>query len=180
MVDPLHPQLEPIRPRGNRRTRQPLAALDIDGELSSDQALEMWMGPSECGSAFRSDQDRQRLWQLHGRDFVGRMPGGLGRRPYGYWRHEAAIPFPGRDRERAALWALGVLDPDERAALEREWKAEFDRSILPGFRFTLGPGRILRGAAARRACYRDADIPPKLLREWKEAHRRAAAAPKPG
>jgi hypothetical protein len=91
-----------------------------------------------------------------------------------WWQYEAAIPWPGYDRERSTLWRAGILDLDEKIELEAEWRRDFEHSQQPGFWFCAGPDKQYSGAIARRALYAWADIPPELVRRWTAGRRQAA------
>ena len=77
-------------------------------------------------------------------------------------------------------YEAGLLQEDERAELVAEWREQFEKAQAAGFWFCLGSGRSLKGAPARRAHYKWADIPPKLVRQrrkrGKTIHELEAAA----
>jgi hypothetical protein len=81
------------------------------------------------------------------------------------------MSYPGRDLERSTLWRANQLTPDEMAALEREWRREFDAAQAPDFSLHDGV-EVLYGDRARRAHYRWADIPDKLIKRWEKAELR--------
>ena len=67
----------------------------------------------------------------------------------GWWEFEAGdLRYPGYDLERSTLWRAGLLSVDEKAALEVEWKADFETAQAPDFTLHDGNG-ILAGDRAR-------------------------------
>jgi hypothetical protein len=156
-----------------KRRAARLRKFGVDGRLTGDQIQELWLGPPAGGSAFAGDEERRVAW-FRQRDFL--MTSG-GRRPMAWWHYEAGdLSYPGYDLERSTLFAAGLLGAEEAAELLAEWRDDFDRAHRPGFFHCKGPGRCLRGAAARRAHYAWADIPRELLIEWTLARRRSARA----
>jgi hypothetical protein len=125
--------------------------------------------------AFASDDERRAAW-IRDRDrLLAMFSSGPGRRPQAWWRYDAptaGVRWPGLDRERSTLYQAGLLDEAEKAELEADWRREFDDAQDPDFWICLGPGEILEGAAARRAHYREADIPRELIRKWTAERRR--------
>src|SRR5262249_56540629 len=94
---------------------------------------------------------------------------GHGHRPQMWWRYEgipSGLRF-NRDRERSTLWTAGLLEEAERIELERFWRAQFDRSLRPGFFVALSPDRYLDGTRAIRAHFRWLDLPPGLIKRWR-------------
>jgi hypothetical protein len=87
------------------------------------------------------------------------------RRPFAWWQLETDLGYPGRDRERSALWRANQLAPDEKVALEREWRREFDAAQAPDFSVHDGV-EVLSGDRARHAHYAWADIPEELVAAW--------------
>jgi hypothetical protein len=144
--------------------------------ITADQELHLWMGggPSGNPQQFASAETRRAAWQLHRGRLVGVLPSAPGRRPQAWWEYEASIAWPGYDRERSTLYAAGLLGEEEKAALEAEWRREFERGCDPDFVLCLGPDEHLTDAAARRALYRWADIPRQLVRQWTAERKRAA------
>jgi len=84
----------------------------------------------------------------------------------GWWEFETTIPYPGYDLERSILWRADVLTAEEKAELERGWRAEFD--VAWG-----------KGACARREHYEWADIPLELVEQWTAERRRRGRQPAP-
>jgi hypothetical protein len=124
--------------------------------------------------AVGSEEERRAAW-IRDRDrLIGTLSSGLGRRLQAWWRYEAPIPWPGLDRERSTLYQAGLLGDDEKAELEAEWRRQFDRAQAPDFWLCLGPNEILEGAAARRAHYREADLPRELVKRWTAERKRQA------
>ena len=132
--------------------------------LSPDQELDLWLGSCVAG-AFASDDERRAAW-IRDRDRLSALFAAPGKRPMAWWQYEAPIPWPGLDRQASTLYAAGLLAESEKAELEADWRAEFDRAQEEGFWLCLGPGEQLEGAAARRAHYRWADIPRILIKRW--------------
>jgi len=80
--------------------------------------------------------------------------------------------------ELVQAWAAcrdELLTADEKAELEREWKAAFQEAQPDDFTLNDGGGEILRGDCARAAHYAHHDIPRELLRRWEKAERRRRA-----
>jgi hypothetical protein len=139
------------------------------GALTDEQEMELWLGPSHRGSAFDSREELHQAWLKH-RDRLMTLWAKNGKRPAGWWEFEAPFPRP-FEREASALYEANLLGEQERAELVREWRREFARANEPNFFFTDSPGCVVRGAAARRAHYRWADIPSALIEEWTEERR---------
>src|SRR5262249_11355994 len=124
------------------------------GQLDGIAEMELWLGPSPyLPPAFDSDEQRRELWFRHREQLMEEL-GGRGRRPAARRRDEAGdLRYPGYDRERSTLYEAGLLAEAERAELLRYWREQFDRASAPDFFHCGGPGRILEGAAGRRAHY---------------------------
>jgi hypothetical protein len=137
------------------------------GRLGDIAEMELWLGPfPHLPPAFDSDEQRRELWFRH-RDRLMEQFGAHGRRPQAWWRYEAGeLRHPGYDRERSTLYEAGLLAEAERAELLAYWREQFDRAHGDGFFYCGGPGQILEGAAARRAHFEWADIPPALVAVW--------------
>jgi hypothetical protein len=96
-----------------------------------------------------------------------------GRRPAAWWRFEAGdLRYPGDETEWSTRYQAGLLGEEEQRELLAEWRQQFERAQAPDFWLCLGPGRSLKGAPARRAHYRWADIPRELLLQLAREHRR--------
>jgi hypothetical protein len=80
------------------------------------------------------------------------------------------LQWPGYFNERSYLYKAGALSAEEKATLEREWKVEFAKAQAPGFMVSVSDSQILKGAAARAAHHRWADIPPALVEQWSAEH----------
>jgi hypothetical protein len=142
------------------------------GRLRAGQELELWLGPSSNGSAFRDEAELREAWTRN-RDRLMQQYGHDGRRPMAWWEFEAGdLRHPGLDRERSFLFERGLLADDEKAALLRWWQAEFERSYEPDFFYTERPDEILEGARARALHYRWADIPRWLVKTWTAERKR--------
>jgi hypothetical protein len=125
--------------------------------LTSDQELCLWMGEGPLGNPqpFASPAARKDAWERHKHRLIGTLPGSAGRRPMAWWQYDAAIRWPGYDAERSTLWRAGLLlGDDERAALEAEWRREFDVA------------KRLPAGERRAQHYAWADIPEELVRRW--------------
>jgi hypothetical protein len=135
------------------------------------QEMFLQFGPDpRWAGAFGSEGECRAAWMRERDELLAGYP--PGRRPQAWWHFDAGeLGFPGLDREQSALWEAKVLSEEERAALVRGWRREFERAQAPDF-WLSGSGRILRGAAARRAHYRWADIPRDLLKRWTRERRR--------
>ena len=144
--------------------------------ISPDQEMDLWLGSGPHGDPqqFTSGETRRAAWLLHRDRLAGVLPSAPGRRAQAWWQYDSPIPWPGCDRERSALYAAGLLGEEEKAALEAEWRREFERGCDPDFVLCLGPDEHLTDAVARRAHYRWADIPRQLVRQWTAERKRAA------
>ena len=140
-------------------------------QLNHEEEQELWLGPTRRGSVFESAAQAQWAWTSN-RDGLMLRYARDGRRPLAWWRFESSLAWPGRDRERSALFRAGVLSEDERAELVAWWRQEFDKAQAPGFTFCAGPGNFVKGADARREHYRWADVPLELVKEWTTQRRR--------
>src|SRR6516225_1885744 len=136
--------------------------------LTHDQELDLWLGCGPIGDPqpFASAEARQAAWARHREHLIRKLPSSPGRRPMAWWQYEAAIPWPGYDRERSTLYSAGLLGEDEKTELEAEWRREFERGQQRGFFFCSGPNKYYSGAVARRELYRWADIPLELVKRW--------------
>jgi hypothetical protein len=159
-------------PRANPRRK---ALVRLPSQLTPDQEMHLWLGcgPRSNLRPFASEEARRAAWIDH-RDYLMGMFSSPGRRPQAWWAYEASIAFPGIERQASTLYAAGILGEAEKAALEAGWRREFDEAQDPDFWICLGPGEMLEGAAARRAHYRDVDIPPELVKRWTAERRRQA------
>ena len=159
---------EPRPPLANRRTYFVQRGPGSD-RLPHAQEMLLLYGPApEWRDAFASIEEARVTWERYrGRLLSGKAPG---RRVWAWYEFEAP---PGLrydyDRERSALYDAGLLSEGEKAALEREWRDQFDRAQRPDFGLCLGSAGWLRGDAARQAHYEWADIPQKLIAAWSAA-----------
>jgi hypothetical protein len=126
--------------------------------------MSLELGENERHPAFDSDEERRDAWAIH-RDalLAGERPG---RRPRAWWQYESPIPYPGPDHETVTLYEAGLMSDEEIAEITPWWREQFDRSFDEHFFHVLGPGRLLEGAAARKAHYRWARIPPEIVKRW--------------
>ena len=135
-------------------------------QLTGDQEMELWLGPSRRGSAFTDRTQAQWGWQSNRDRLMQRYACG-GRHPLAWWRFEAGeLRYPGHDRERSTLYAAGLLTADARRELLAWWRQEFETAQQDGFTFCQGPGLFLRGIEARRAHFAWADVPAELVEQW--------------
>jgi hypothetical protein len=74
--------------------------------------------------------------------------------------------------ERSTLWHSGQLTEAEKATLEAEWKAEFEKAQAPDFTLSDGSGELLTGDCARAAHLAWCDCPAELVKRWSAARRR--------
>ena len=136
--------------------------------------MHLWLGtgPLHDPAPFASDEARRAAWLLHRERLAGVLPSAPGRRAQAWWRFDSPIPWPGYEAERSTLYLAGLLDVEEKAALETEWRRDFERGCDPGFAISLRPDEHLTGAAARRALWADIDIPRELVRKWTAERKR--------
>jgi hypothetical protein len=140
--------------------------------VHEDELLELWLGPSASGSLFDSRAALRAAWVRYRDELMARW-GCHGRRPQIWWELEAGdLEYPGYDLERSTLWRAGFLGEAEKAALEVEWRREFERAHAPHFFFCDGPGQTFQGAVARRGHFNWADIPVELVKQWTGERRR--------
>jgi hypothetical protein len=141
------------------------------GELTHEQEMELWLGPSHRGPAFGSEDERHVAWLRH-RDRLMTAWAKHGRRPHGWWLYESPIPRPRDGTEQSSLFEAGLLTEAESAELLADWREQFERAYRPNFFHCDGPGRLFSGAIARRKHFEWADIPKPLIRRWTEERRR--------
>ena len=135
----------------------------IEGGLSSGQKMELIYGPnSSQGSLFNSREELVQAWTACRDELLDRA--NPGRRPLAYYEFDYPHGTrPAFDTERSTLWRQGVLKPEERVELEREWRMEFDA--------TRG-----KSAKERREAYEFADIPDELIEQWTPQRKRRLVA----
>jgi hypothetical protein len=169
-------QLAEERLRPGRQPRQrPVDPSDI----TPTQEMELWLGASDSGSSFASEEERSAAWFRH-RDRLMQLWARDGKRPVAWWQHEspAGLYYPGPDFERSTLYEWGLLAEGERAELLAYWRREFQKAQQPNFTHCAGAGQFLEGEAARAAHFRWADIPPALVEAWSvELQQRAKKEP---
>jgi hypothetical protein len=142
----------------------------LRSKLSWTQEMELWLGPSHRGSAFRSREELHQAWLTH-RDRLMTAWAKHGKRPAGWWEFEAPFPRPS-GHEQSKLYEAGLLGEEEAAALVSEWRRQFERGYEPHFFHCEGPGRLFSGAVGRRKHYAWADIPTELVKKWSAEYRR--------
>ena len=158
---------------GNRakRRRHELAELEgelaaapppldrVPGQLSSDQEWLFRLGPDERrDDPFASIEEARQAW-LANRDrlLANHAPG---RRCWGWHEFEAPADLPyDYDRERSLLFERGLLDESEKAELIGFWRREFQRAQE-------------FDEAARRRHLKWADVPARLVKQWRRKRRR--------
>jgi hypothetical protein len=137
----------------------------VERTISRLQEQELWLGRSQHGSTFASDEERRSLWFEH-RDRLMQLFANNGRRPQAWWKFEAPFTYPGFNQEKSTLWAAGLLGAAEARTLEEDWRQEFDRSLAPGFTFNDGPRGVLTGWEAHIAHLVSHDVPADLAEQW--------------
>jgi hypothetical protein len=100
----------------NRPGPKPKGHIPNNNSITATQEMELWLGRSRHGSAFRDDEQRRALWFEH-RDRLMGYWGNNGRRPQAWWKFEAPFKYPGFNRERSALWEGNLLGAAEARAL---------------------------------------------------------------
>ena len=141
--------------------------------LSAAQMMELQYGPSHGGSLFNSREELVDAWQRARERLLEQS--NPGRRPAGFYEFEWDGRRPAYDVERSTLWRMGLLSADEKATLEREWKADFETAQADDFTVNDGSGELLKGDCARAAHYAWADIPRELFKRWEKVERRRRA-----
>ena len=138
--------------------------------LNHDREMVLRYGPDPRWPTIRSEAEYRDAWARHRERLLEGYQ--HGRRPIAWWRFEAPFPYPGYDREPAVLFEAKLLSDAEAQGLETWWREQFERAQDPNFFHCEGPGRFLKGEAARRAHHRWAGIPRSLLRKWTAQRRR--------
>jgi hypothetical protein len=142
----------------------------IRRQLTIDQKFNL-SGGSGYRDAFADDEERREAWEVHRDYFMSHCR--YGYRPGAWWDYEAPIARPAdRNYGPAALWEANLLDPHEREACERSWRAHFEQSFEPHFGICLGPGEWLKGEEARKHHWTTYGIPARLIRRWLAERRR--------
>jgi hypothetical protein len=156
----------------NQRRKRQGRLRAIAGELSPGEKMELIYGPSPAmGSCFDSREALQAAWTAARDELLGRA--NPGRRPQAFYEFEWPDPRrPPYAEERSTLWRRGMLAPEEKVTLEREWRREFEQAQPDDFTVNDGSGELLKGDCARAAHYRHHDIPTALIRRWERAERR--------
>src|SRR6516225_8725444 len=100
--------------------------------FSEEMALEFGDSPP---TTFATDQERRAAWEQH-RDYL-MAKCDRGWRPAAWWDYDAPRLGVRRPRdpeyEKAALWEAGLLTPEEKATLERDWRQHFDEANSPDY-----------------------------------------------
>jgi len=119
--------------------RRAVKVSDIDScGLTLSELQELWLGAHPTtGSCFRTREELVAAWQA-GRAVVMRLWGSHGRRPRGFYEFEWPGDPPAYDVERSCLWRSGVLGPEEKLEVEREWRREFETAQAPNFSVNTG------------------------------------------
>jgi hypothetical protein len=151
---------------GRAQRRDHALRVIADGGPVLSQMQELWLGPGPCGSLFNSREELQAAWERH-RAVVMQRWGSHGRRPAAFYEFEWDGPRPRYAVERSTLWRSGALSAEEKAALEAEWKQEFDAARR-------------EGARVRQEHYAASDIPNELIEKWTAQKKRAPAGKRQG
>ena len=127
--------------------------------------MELIIGPSSgMGSLFRSREELEQAWLQHQGEIMCDWDKPA-RRPAA-WHEFVWTGEPlDYDTERSTLWRADILEPEERAAIESEWFAEFQWAYAQGF-----------DAKRRRQHFKSNDIPIELARKWTSERRRSTKA----
>ena len=139
------------------------------------QQTSLWLGEDPNHHAFESEAERCAAWIKHRDYFMATCYDHPGGRCAAWWDYESPIRRPKDENYcAAALWEVdGLLDDEERSALEKMWREYFDQAQVPEFTYHTGHGR-LEGAKARAAYYRWSGIPRTLVKQWRAERRRSA------
>jgi hypothetical protein len=141
--------------------------------LTLPQRWSLTGGASMDPDAFHSDQERREAWERWRDYFLAPDRCRFGKRPQAWWDYDAPIAKPEDDAfEAATLHQAGLLGEDERAELEKYWRARFEQSFEPHFGVSLRPGEWLNGDDAKERHYRTYGILPELVRKWTAERRR--------
>jgi hypothetical protein len=120
--------------------------------LSYGQRMFLLYGPADrWNDAFADDGEVCEAWKAHRAHILSHYQ--HGRRPMAWWRFEAPIPYPGYDKECAALFETGLLGEEEREQLVAQWFVHFTRAQDPRFTYCVGfakpSDRVATGLRAR-------------------------------
>jgi len=159
------------RREGLMRNLRRQGALPGDAnELGPVEKFELVTGPAQWGSVFPDRESLHRAWLSARDELLARAQ--PGRRPQAYYEFEWEGDRPPYDSERSELWRRGLLTEEEKAALEAEWRSEWEFCHRPGFAIARAwPNSLLKGAAARREHLREADVPCELVQDWTAVRR---------
>src|SRR5262249_12978723 len=103
-----------------------------DDDLRPAQLMELKFGPNPAtASYFGSREELEDAWRRSRERLMAST--NPGRRPQAFYEFEYSGARPPYDLERSTLWRKGLLAAEERATLERWWKAEFTKAHAPGF-----------------------------------------------
>jgi hypothetical protein len=143
-------------------------------ELGPAELQELQLGPSpNLGSYFRDRAALHAAWLQSRAELLQHCS--PGRRPQAFYEFEWEGDRPPYDLERSELWKRGLLTEQERLALEREWRTEWDFCHKPDFVIARSwPDGLLKGAAARAEHLKWADVPAALRRRWRRRQKSAA------
>jgi hypothetical protein len=117
------------------------------GRLTHAQEQMLLYGPIDP-----ADDEARELW-LHWRDRLMAVYN-FGSRPAAWWCFEHPELCCDVDQQRSTLYEARLLGEEEKAALVRWWRGEFEKIL------------DLDGTAAQAAHLRWADIPFSLFRKW--------------
>jgi hypothetical protein len=141
-------------------------------KLSFWEELSLEYGNRSEGLGFASDAERREAWLRHRDELLAKCR--AGRRPDAWWTYEAPFRRPEYEREPARLYEAGLLGEEEKRELVADWREAFERAQRPDAWICCGPGKFLKGGAARRMICWDAGVPHALVRQWTAEHRRRA------
>jgi hypothetical protein len=131
-----------------------------------------------CGDEFDSDEERREAWERHRDELLAESRAGT--RPQAWWDYEASIDQPAdSDLETPALYKAGLLSDTEIAELMPLWRKWYEQAQAPDFQYCIGTAKLgdtfaswIKGAAAKRAQYRWAGIPPAIIKQWNAERRK--------
>jgi hypothetical protein len=134
--------------------------------LSLPERWSLELGEDSRRPAFENDDLRRAAWERHREQLLEGEH--AGRRPQAWWDYESPVRRNYKIEQCHQLYEMGALAEDEPAVLMKWWRERYEHANAPDyFGLCMGPGKWLEGAAARRAEYAWAGIPPTVLKQFK-------------
>lgn|SRR5262249_25868145 len=141
--------------------------------LPDPQLNFLLYGPRDAyDDAFDTEAEARAAWEKNRASILAWYQSG--RRPWAWRTYDRPdLPWRGYAHEQSGSWRAGdVLSVEEKTLLERRWRQEFEKAQQPNFFHCAGQDRFLTGEQAKRAHFREVDIPHELIKRWTTAERR--------